>query len=152
MHQPLFCYKTDLLDQILLVGFLLNTIHLYSLIFQVLTSRPCSMACPSHSSCTGIVRNKENRQELKERGPSYSHGLVHLKTSLRTDVHVWSRAVIPSSPSSTCLFLQLKNTGNLIQHFPTDWLHTGSCLLPTSPITQDLRVECGICVPVSESF
>lgn len=50
MHQPLFCYKTDLLDQILLVGFLLKTIYLYSLIFQVLTSRPCSMACPSYSS------------------------------------------------------------------------------------------------------
>lgn len=50
MHQPLFCYKTDLLDQILLADFLLKTTQLYSLLFQVPTSRPCSMVCSSYSS------------------------------------------------------------------------------------------------------
>lgn len=121
MQQPLFCYKTDLLDQILLADFLYKTIQLYSL---VLTSRPC-LSQPQF-----LNWEPETRRTAAE-GRGSPHTAMDPPENITKTCTCGTEQL--SSSLSTCLFLQLKNTGNLIQHFHMDWLHPGSCVLPSSP-------------------
>lgn len=77
MQQPLFCYKTDLLDQILLADFLDKTTQLYSLVFQVLTSRPC-LSQPQF-----LNWDSQKQEQLLKEGGVLPQPWIHLKTSLR---------------------------------------------------------------------